>query len=78
MEEAVTSILELAFEQGVWAALYICLFFRMLKENKEREECYQATIDNLSRKIEKGIEDIRKSVDELSAMHNPDSKDGGS
>lgn len=78
MEEAVTGILELAFEQGIWAALYIYLFFRMLKENKEREERYQTTIDNLSGKIEKGIEDIKKSVDELSAMHNLDSNDGGS
>lgn len=78
MEEAVTGILELALEQGVWAALYIYLFFRMLKENKEREERYQTTIDNLSGKIKKGIEDIKKSVDELSAMHNLDSNDGSS
>ena len=75
MEEAVTGILELALEQGVWAALYIYLFFRMLKENKEREERYQATIDHLSVKIEKGIEDVKKSVDELSAMYNFDNCD---
>ncbi len=75
MEEAATSILELALEQGVWAALYIYLFFRMLKENKEREERYQATIDHLSVKIEKGIEDVKKSVDELSSMYNFESCD---
>lgn len=75
MEKAATSILELALEQGVWAALYIYLFFRMLKENKEREERYQATIDHLSVKIEKGIEDVKKSVDELSSMYNFESCD---
>ena len=75
MEEAATSILELALEQGVWAALYIYLFFRMLKENKEREERYQATIDHLSVKIEKGTEDVKKSVDELSSMYNFESCD---
>lgn len=70
MEEGVSQILELALQQGIWAALYIYLFFRMLKENKEREERYQETIDHLSVKIEKGIEDIKKSVDELSVMYN--------
>jgi len=47
----------------------------MLKENKEREERYQATIDHLSVKIEKGIEDVKKSVDELSSMYNFESCD---
>ena len=32
MEASLTNILELALQQGIWAALYIYLFFRMLSE----------------------------------------------
>ena len=41
MDLDVTSLLEAALQQGIWAALYIYLFFRMLKENASREERYQ-------------------------------------
>lgn len=70
MEEGISKILELAIGQGIWAVLYIYLFFRMLKENKEREDRYQATIDRLSGNIEDGIEKIQQKLDniEISAM----------
>ena len=55
MEVNLTQLLELAVQQGIWAVLYIYLFFRMLKENKEREEKYQTMIDRLSGNIEDGI-----------------------
>lgn len=63
MEENIGKLLELAISQGIWAALYIYLFFRMLKENKEREDRYQATIDRLSGNIENGIEKIQNKLD---------------
>ena len=44
MDLDVTSLLEAALQQGIWAALYIYLFFRMLKENASREERYQNMI----------------------------------
>ena len=44
MEANLTQLLELAVQQGIWAVLYIYLFFRMLRENKEREERYQTMI----------------------------------
>ena len=34
MEAGMQSLIEAALQQGIWAALYIYLFFRMLKENK--------------------------------------------
>ena len=68
MEEGLSTIIELAVSQGIWAVLYIYLFFRMLKENKEREERYQSTIDRLSTNIETGIEKIQ---DQLEAMSSP-------
>ena len=48
MDANLTSILQVALQQGIWAALYIYLFFRMLKENAEREAKYQSMIDTLS------------------------------
>ena len=62
MEETLSTILELAVSQGIWAMLYIYLFFKMLKENKEREERYQSTIDRLSTNIETGIEKIQDQL----------------
>ena len=68
MEESISKILELGISQGIWAALlYIYLFFRMLKENKEREDRYQETIDRLSDNIEGGIEKIQNKLDSMSA-----------
>lgn len=67
MEEGLSGILELAVSQGIWAVLYIYLFFRMLKENKEREDRYQNTITVLCDNIENGIEQIQVK---LEAMNN--------
>lgn len=66
MEEWVSKLLELAVGQGIWAILYIYLFFRMLNENKEREERYQSTINLLSENIEDGIENIQNQLDAIS------------
>ena len=41
MDTTLQSIIEIALQQGIWAALYIYLFFRMLKENAERETQYR-------------------------------------
>jgi len=65
MEFDFSSIIELALQQGIWAALYIYLFFRMLKENAARETQYQSIIDKLSSKIEDGIEDIQDRLETL-------------
>lgn len=65
MEEGIANILELAVSQGIWAVLYIYLFFRMLKENKDREACYQEMITHLSSNIEQGIEKIQSQLDSM-------------
>ena len=69
MDLDVTSLLEAALQQGIWAALYIYLFFRMLKENASREERYQNMIDRLSSNIENGIENIQNRLDEMEKRH---------
>ena len=55
MDASLQTIIEVALHQGLWAALYIYLFFRMLKENAAREEKYQAMIDSLNTNIAEGI-----------------------
>ena len=65
MEESFGKILELAISQGIWAVLYIYLFFRMIKENKVREENYQKTIDIMGNRIESGISRIEQKLDDI-------------
>ena len=65
MEATLQNIIEIALQQGIWAGLYIYLFFRMLKQNEERETQYQATIDKLSDDIQSGIENIQSRLDVL-------------
>ena len=65
MEFNPSALLEAALQQGIWAALYIYLFFRMLKENAAREERYQAMIDRLSDNIENGIENIQNRLEAM-------------
>ena len=69
MDLDVTSLLEAALQQGIWAALYIYLFFRMLKENASREERYQNMIDRLSSNIENGIETNQNRLDAMEKRH---------
>lgn len=68
MDAELNGILELALQQGVWAALYIYLFFRMLRENAAREAQYQKMIANLSGDIQGGIQQIAQKLDRLSGQ----------
>ena len=65
MDASLQTIIEVALQQGLWAALYIYLFFRMLKENAAREEKYQAMIDSLNTNIAEGIENSQHRLDAL-------------
>ena len=66
MDATLQTIIVAALQQGIWAVLYIYLFFRMLSENQAREEKSQAMIDNLSTNIAEGIEDIQNRLDGMS------------
>ena len=68
MDTSLKSILEVALQQGTWAALDIYLFFRMLKQNEQREAQYQKMIDNLSGRISEGIEGIQKRLDNIESI----------
>ena len=66
MDTSLNSILEVALQQGIWAALYIYLFFFFFKESAAREAKYQSMIEMLSGNIQKGIENIQDRLDVLS------------
>ena len=66
MDASLKTILEVALQQGIWAALYIYLFFRMLKDNAQREEKYQGMISTLSNSILKGVNNIQNRLDDIS------------
>ena len=65
MDASLQNIIEIALQQGIWAGLYIYLFFRMRKQNEEREAQYQATIDKLSGNIQDGIVSIQNRLENL-------------
>lgn len=70
MDASLKVIIETALQQGIWAALYIYLFFRMLKDHTAREERYQAMIDYLSGNIANGIEDIQNRLEAMAVKNS--------
>lgn len=58
------NIFQMATESGIWAILFVCLFFIQIKDSKTREEKYQTTIDALAEKL-KLIADIKVSIEEI-------------
>lgn len=65
MDFTLQNIIEVAVQQGIWAGLYLYLFFRMLKQSEEREALYQTTINKLSVNIQSSIENIQNRLDDL-------------
>ncbi len=47
------ALLELVMGQGVFAALFIWLFFTYQKESREREERLMSIVDSQAEKLEK-------------------------
>lgn len=58
------TILEAAKGAGVWAVLFVCLFFIQIKDSKTREGKYQSTIDALADKL-KMIADIKTDIEDI-------------
>ena len=61
------SIFNLAAANGIWALLFVFLFFYQLKDSKSRELKYQKTIERLTEElsvvydIEEGIEEVKEN-----------------
>ena len=57
-------ILQMATESGIWAVLFVVLFYKQIKESKERENNYQSTINKLADKL-KMIAEIKTDIDDI-------------
>ncbi len=58
------SVFKQAAESGIWAILFVVLFFIQIKDSKTREGNYQSTIDALAEKL-KMITDIKSDIEEI-------------
>lgn len=47
-----SEVLQLAVSQGLWAVLFVCLLFYVLKENSKREQNFQDIISTLTEKLD--------------------------
>ena len=60
-------IMSVVISNGIFAILFVLLFFYQLRDSKQREEKYQKTISDLTEHI--GIiQDIKEDVEELKSV----------
>ncbi len=59
-----SDVWETAMQNGLWAMMFIALFYVQLKDSKIRETKYQQTIESLAKKIDV-INDINEKVDDI-------------
>lgn len=59
-----SELIKTIVSNGIFAMLFVYLFFEQLKESKKREEAYQETIEELARHLVL-IEEVRKEMSEL-------------
>lgn len=62
----VDQILELAISNGLWAVLFVFLFFYQIKDSSRRERKYIGIIDNLS--VSLGV--IKKVDVQVAIVHS--------
>ena len=64
----INSIMEMVMGQGVFAGLFIWLFFTYQKESKEREDRLTGIIDKQSERLETITLNLEKISDELDVL----------
>lgn len=58
------NIFEMATNSGIWAVLFVSLFFIQLKDSKTREAKYQETVESLADKL-KVVMEIKDDIKEI-------------
>lgn len=66
----VNTLVEMVMGQGVFAALFIWLFFTYQKESKEREERLMSIVDSQSERLEKISATLEKIASDLQNVTN--------
>lgn len=62
------AIIEMVMGQGIFAALFIWLFFTYQKESREREERLMSIVDSQSERLEKISATLEKIADDLNEV----------
>ena len=62
-----SELIKTVVSNGIFAMLFVVLFFQQLKESKKREEAYQETIEELARHLVL-IEEVRKDMNDIKEM----------
>lgn len=61
------NIFAMATKSGIWAVLFVSLFFIQLKDSKTREGKYQQTIEGLADKL-KVVLEIKDDIEQIKTM----------
>ena len=64
------ALTELVMGQGVFAALFIWLFFTYQKESREREERLMSIVDSQSERLEKISVTLEKISEDIKSSNN--------
>lgn len=62
-------IISVIVSNGIFAVLFVLLFFYQLKDSAKREKAYQKTISQLTEHLQM-IEEVKETVDELKETIN--------
>lgn len=66
MEESfITSIINKAANEGIWALLFVGLFVYVVKDSKQRENKYQEMVSKLHSIIDETLQSLGRKVDEI-------------
>ena len=60
-------VISVVISNGIFATLFVLLFFYQLKDSRQRENKYQKTISELTRHIGT-IQEIKEDVEELKSV----------
>ncbi|MGI5842289.1 MAG: BhlA/UviB family holin-like peptide [Christensenellales bacterium] len=71
----IDQIMGMAISNGIFAALFVFLFFYQLKDSAKREKKYQETIKSLTKSFET-VTDIKENVLEIKNIVVFDKKKG--
>ncbi len=57
-------IISIVISNGVFAVLFVWLFFYQIKDSSKREAKYQQTIENLTKDLNT-LDDVKEELDEI-------------
>lgn len=62
-----SELIKIIISNGIFAILFVYLFFYQLKDSQNREEAYRKTIDELASHLS-AIEEVKEEVEEIKSF----------